>query len=444
MLKNFLKIAYRNLLKKRVYTFINVLGLSVGAAASLLIFLYVRHEHSYDKFYRDTDQLYRVAMERSYPDRVALFSFIPGGYASAFKEEIPEIEKSTRLVGFPDFASVFRYNDVTFQEKYHFFADSNFFDVLDFKLVKGNPKTALKFANTVIVSESMAKKYFGSEDPIGKTLEIDTAKHEVVGVMQDIPRNSHLKFDFLSSSTAVGFLEEPNYYISSSYTYIKLANGVDPKVVEFKMPAVVEKYAAGQIERELGITFKDYQAAGNGYNYFLQPIGDIHLHSQLTNEIKPNGNITYVNILVFIGFLILLIAGINFVNLATARSTERAKEVGVRKVLGSRKNQLIYQFLSESMVISLLSIVIAIGLIQVTLGVFNSVIPTPVEFNLMDGFSALTVVSITLMMGLVAGLYPAFYISSLKPVAILKGKLHASTKGGLLRKGLIIFQFTIS
>lgn len=444
MFKNILKIAYRNLQKQKVYTFINIFGLSVGATASMLIFLYVRQEHSYDNFYKDTDQLYRVAVERKYPDRITKFAFIPGGFSEVLKDEIPEIEKSTRIIGFPEETSVFKYEDQTFLEHNHFFADSNFFNVLDFRLLKGNPKTALKFSNTMVISESMARKYFGNEDPIGKTLEVDTTKYEVVAVIQDVPTNSHMKFDFLSSSTALNAKESMSYFIISAYTYIKLVEGANPQVVESKIPALVEKYAAGQIERALGITFKEYKALGNGYNYFLQPISSIHLHSQLEREMKVNGNIVYTNILISIGVLILFIAGINFINLATARSTERAKEVGVRKVLGSLKKQLIYQFLSESIFISIISIALAIALIQISLGLFNSVIPQPIVFTLSDGFTMAIVLSITLIMGLIAGLYPAFYISSLKPIAVLKGKLHSSSKGSLLRKGLIVFQFSIS
>ncbi len=444
MLINYLKIAYRNLLKKKVYSFINVLGLSVGAASTLLIFLYIQKEISYDKFYNDTDRLYRVVVDRQYPDRTAQFAMIPDGWSNVIAEEIPEIEKSTKLIGFTDFSNVFRYEDAMFRERFLFFADSNFFDVLDFKLLKGDPKTALTKPNTVILTQSMVKKYFGESDPVGKQIEVNNVQNEVVGVMQDLPSNSHIRMDFLSSSVNINFFSEPSYYVSSSYTYIKLVNGTKPETVEEKFPALVEKYAAGQIERDLGVSFKAYTEAGNGYTYLLQPVKDIHLHSSRSNEIKANGNYTYVKMLVFISILILAIAGINFINLATARSAERAKEVGVRKVLGSLKKQLVYQFLSESFLLSTISVVLAIAIIQSTLGLFNTLLPEPLEFTLGNWPGLILLTGITVLLGLVAGFYPAFYISSLKPVQVLKGKFRSSASGNSLRQGLMIFQFCIS
>jgi len=444
MLINYLKVAFRNLVKKRVYSFINILGLSIGAASTLLIFLYVQKELSYDKFYTDTDQLYRLVVDRQYPDRTAKFAMIPDGWSNVIAEEIPEVEKSSRLIGFTDFADVFKYEDALFRENFRFFADSNFFDVLDFELLKGDPKKVLRKPNTVILTQSMAKKYFGDADPIGKQILINEVQNEVVGLMQDIPRNSHIKFDFLSPSLEVNFFDEPSYYVSSSYTYVKLVKGANPELVEQKFPALVEKYAAGQIERDLGVSFKSYTEAGNGYNYLLQPIEDIHLKSSRTNEIKPNGNDTYVKMLIFISILILAIAGINFINLATARSAERAKEVGVRKVLGSLKKQLVYQFLSESFLLSAISVVIAIAMIQASLGWFNRLLPEPLEFTLTNWSGIILLISITLLLGLMAGLYPAFYISSLRPVQVLKGTFRSSVRGNTLRQGLMIFQFCIS
>lgn len=445
MLINYFKIAFRTLIKKKVYAVINILGLSVGAAASLIIFLYVQGELSYDKFLPESDRLYRVVEDRIYPDHLSHFAMIPGGFSSVFAEEIPEVELSTRLIGFPNFASVVRYKDNIFSENYFFSADSNFFEVFPFKLLKGNPSEVLRHPNTLVLSASTATKYFGSEDPIGKVMNLNNADVEVVGIMEDVPENSHMKFDALGPAIGIQFLEEPNYYIAGTFTYIKLANGTEPYVVEQKFPALVEKYASGQIERDLGVSYKKYIADGNGYRYLLQPLNDIYLTSQRSNEIKANGNLTVVRVLIFISILILAIAGINFINLATARSAERAKEVGVRKVLGSRKKQLIAQFLSESLLISAISIVIAIAIIQLSLGYFNTIAQKQLYLNLFDNPSILFVLlTITLVLGLIAGLYPAFYISALKPVMVLKGKLQSSSKGNLLRNGLVVFQFTMA
>ncbi|HYC85314.1 MAG TPA: FtsX-like permease family protein, partial [Chryseosolibacter sp.] len=299
--------------------------------------------------------------------------------------------------------------------------------------------------NTIVLTSSTAKRYFGDEDPMGKMILAGDSAIEVVGVMEDVPENSHMKFDALTPSVGIGFLAQPNYYIAGTFTYVKLARHADPKNVDDKMPALVEKYAAGQIERDLGVSYKKYIADGNGYRYFLQPVVDIHLKSHRTNEIKENGNIVVVNTFILVSIIILVIAGINFVNLATARSAERAKEVGVRKVLGSKKKQLIFQFLSESTVISVISIVIAIGMIQASLDYFSAISGKDLQLRPFENpWMIVAILGITLGLGVFAGLYPAFYISALKPAQVLKGKFQTSTKGNLLRNGLVIFQFTIS
>lgn len=445
MLLNYLKIAFRTLINKKVYSIINILGLSVGAAASLIIFLYVQSELSYDKFFPDYQNVYRVVEDRIYPDRVAHFAMIPSGFSNVIQEEVPEVESSTRLIGFPNFASVVRYKDNIFSEHYFFSADSNFFEVFPFQLLKGNRNDVLRHPNTIVLTASTATKYFGNEDPLGKVLELDNQNLEVVGVMEDVPENSHMKFDALGPAIGIDFLEEPNYYIAGTFTYVKLAPGTKAEAAEAKIPALVDKYAAGQIERDLGISYQKYIADGNGYKYLLQSLTDIHLHSNRTNEIKANGNNTLVKVLMFIGLLILIIAGINFINLATARSAERAKEVGVRKVLGSKKSQLIAQFLSESFLISALSVVIAIVIIQLSVSYFNTIAQKELYLNLTENPIVIAVLlAITFVLGLIAGLYPAFYISALKPVAVLKGKFKSSSKGNMMRNGLVLFQFTMS
>lgn len=445
MLKNYLKIAFRSLLKNKVYTVINILGLSVGLSCCILILLHVQDELSYDEFHPNKENLYRVALERIYPDHTSFYAIIPSGFSEAFKEEIPEVKKSTRLLGFPNFANIIEYEDKVFEENYVFFADSNFFDVFDFKLLQGDPDAQLKTPRTVILTQSTARKYFGSENPVGKTIEVNDSLNTVTGIMQDIPENSHMKFDFLSSSTNLGFIQQPSYISFSSYTYLELVPGTDPGRVEAKIPDIVKKYASGQIERNLGISYEEYTAAGNGYNYFLQPITGIHLHSNLQSEIKPNGSMVYVYIFVSIAVLILVIACINFVNLSTARSVERAREVGVRKVMGSDRSQLIRQFLTESVFISLVSLIVAVGLIQIVLPFFNNLAQKELFIDLFgSSMIGLLLLAFALAVGLLAGLYPAFYISSMKPVEVMKGKFQSNSKGGWLRNGLVVFQFSIS
>lgn len=445
MFKNYLKIALRSLSKNKAYTVINVLGLSFGLSCCIMILFHVQDETSYDKFYGDQDNLYRVVLERKYPDHVSNYAIIPAGFSEVLAEEIPEIKQSTRLIGFPNFSNIVKYEDKIFEEYYLFSADSNFFSVLDFKMVQGDPATALKNPNTVILTQSTSKKYFGDDNPMGKSIDVNGNLSEVVGVMEDVPANSHIKFDFLSSSTNLGFLANPNYISFSSYTYIQLEDGVDKSVIESKLPAVVEKYASGDIEQNLGLSYADYTAAGNGYIYTLQPIGDIYLTSNLDAEIKPNGNIIYVYIFISIAVFILVIAGINFVNLATAKSADRAREVGLRKVLGSERKQLIFQFLTESTFITFISLILGIAIIQLALPYFNELSGKALEFGFLS--NQLTIPSLilfVLLVGILAGLYPAFYISSLQPIEVVKGKFKSNSKGKLLRNGLVVFQFTIS
>lgn len=445
MIFNYLKVAFRNLLKKKVFSIINIVGLSVGTTASLLIFLYVQGELAYDKFFPDTDRIYRVVEDRIYPDRLAHFAMIPAGFSTILPDEVPEIEMSTRLIGFPNFAQVVKVNDNNFSERYIFGADSNFFELFPYRLLKGDPKKVLRNTNTIILTEATASRYFGTEDPMGKPVDIGGVKVEVVGVMENVPENSHMKFDALTPALGFPFLREPSFYIAGTFTYVKLAKGADPASAESKFPALVEKYAAGQIEREIGVSFKKYIEDGNGYKYFLQPLSDIHLYSQRTNEIKPGGSITAVRVLSFIAALIVIIAGINFVNLATARSVERAREVGVRKVLGSRKQQLVSQFLSESLLISFVSVILAVGTLLTIIDGFNAISQTRLEFDVIKNPVVILVIAVVaITLGVVAGLYPAFYISALRPVQVLKGKFQSSKGGKVLRNGLIVFQFTIS
>lgn len=445
MLKSYLKIAFRSLIKNKAYTVINILGLSFGLGCCVLILLFVQDETSYDTFYSNDENVYRMVLERRYPEHVTNYAIIPGGFSEIVAEEIPEVKRSTRLVGFTNFSTIVRYEDKVFEEYYVFSADSNFFSVLDFEMMQGDPSTALKNPGTVVLTQSTAAKYFGTENPMGKSIEINGTPTEVVGVMENVPENSHIKLDFLSSTTNLGFLNNPNYISFSSYTYLELESGIDKSVVESKMPGVVQKYAAGQIEQNLGLSFAEYEAAGNGYVYSLQPISDIHLTSNMDAEIKPNGNIVYVYIFISIGVFILVLAGINFVNLATAKSSERAKEVGLRKVMGSEKKHLIFQFLTESTFITFVSLILGVALIQLAIPFFNDLAGKSLEFGLFSNqFTIPALILFVVLVGVLAGLYPAFYISSLQPIEVVKGKFKSNNKGKWLRNGLVVFQFAIS
>ncbi len=451
MLRNFIKTAFRSLIKQKVYTAINVIGLAVSITACVLIVLYVKHELSYDKFFPNADRIFKLALERKYPNHATFYSVVPHSYAKAISHDFPEVEKTMHLFG-PNPNSVINYKVregeiKSFEEDNFMFADSSFFEFFDIELVKGDKNTALKMPAQVIISETTSKKYFGNDDAIGKVLGGDFRDLKVSGVFKDLPDNSHLKFDFVGS---VGgdqfrqFINRENYTGFDSHTYVKLKPGTSYKALESKFPKMVDTYAAAQIERDLGKSWEDYKKAGNGYRYFLQPLTSIHLDpTNIEATITPGGNLKYVYILSFIALLILVIACINFMNLATARSAERAREVGVRKVMGSYKSQLVAQFLIEAFLLSVVSTLIAIAFVFLLLPNFNNLVEKQLHFVFSPDV-ILGLLAFALLVGLLAGLYPAFALSSFNPVVVMKGNFSGSGKGSWLRNGLVVFQFMIS
>lgn len=451
MFRNYLKTAFRSLLKQKVYTAINVIGLAVSIGACILIVMYVRHEFSYDKFFPGGDRIYKMVLERKYPNHATFYSVVPHSFAQSIQKDFPEVENVLHLFG-PNRNSVVTYkvSDTqvkSFEEDYFLQTDSSFFKFFDLELVKGDKSTVLALPNQVLISESTAKKYFGNDEPIGKILGGDNGELKVSGVFKDLPDNSHLRFDFLGSLAGPQFnqfINTENFTGFDSHTYIKLKAGADYKTLEAKFPKMVDTYAAAQIERDLGKSWEDYKRAGNGYRYFLQPLTSIHLDpTNIEFTITPSGNIQYVYILSFIAALILVIACINFMNLATARSAERAREVGVRKVMGSLKKQLVIQFLVEATLLTLIGTIIAVIGAQLLLPSFNSL----VEKQLHIPFDALMVASllaVALLVGVMAGIYPAFVLSGYNPVVVMKGNFSNNARGAWLRNGLVVFQFMIS
>ncbi|MFC2160586.1 ABC transporter permease [Acidobacteriota bacterium] len=444
MIKNFIKIAFRNIWKKKLFSLINIIGLTIGITCFFLIIVNVRDEFSYDNFHENKDNIYRVALERIYPDNVVFYAVIPFSIGEAMENDMPEVEDMTRILGGGG-GAVFQYEDQTYQEENVIFVEPNFFDFFSIPFIKGDPKTAFDTQNGILATREMALKYFGDDDPIGKILTTPQGEFIVQGVVENVPKNSHIEFNFLVPLAATGFQNQPNYVGFSSYTYVKLKNGALPGDIETKMPALVELYAAGQIQAQTGISYQEYTAAGNGYNYFMQPIGDIHLHSNLTNEIKPNGNITYVYVQIAIAFFLIFIACINFMNLATAQSTSRAREVGIRKIVGSTRGSLIRQFLFESVVTSLISLFLSVVLIQLILPTFNQLIRKQLTLqNLLDPFNIVLFLVIGIIVGIFSGSYPSFVLSSFQPVTVIKGKFATSRGGTFMRNGLVVFQFALS
>ena len=444
MFKNLIKVALRNIWKKKLFSLINIIGLSVGIACFFLIIINVRHESSYDRFQKNGDRIYRVALERIYPDNVIFYAIIPYSIGDAMTTDFPEIEKMTRVLASRNPVTL-QYQEKSYEEKKIIFVEENFFEMFSIPLIKGTPETIFTTPNSMVLTRDTALKYFGDEDPVGKYLTTPQGPALVSGVCENLPDNSHMEFDFLVSLKLLGFQNRPNYVSFSVHTYVMLQEGVSPDEVEAKMPGLVERYAAGPIQAQTGLSFKEYVAAGNGYNYFFQPIRDIHLHSNLEAEIKPNGNITYVYVLIAIAAFLIIIACVNFMNLATARSASRAREVGIRKIVGSTKGLLIRQFLFESLVTSVISVVVAATWVQLLLPVFNRLTQKQLEINyLQDPFNIVFLLSIGLFVGLLAGLYPAFILSAFRPVTVLKGRFTTSRSGTRMRNALVVLQFAIS
>ena len=448
MVKNYLKIAWRNLLRNKNYALINVLGLAVGLACFMLIVLYVQDELGYDRFHEKGEDIYRLALERKYPGRSRHYAIIPHSYADVIKNDFAEVEDACRLFYFQGNDLIYKVDGEMYEEKYNMWGDSNFFDVFSIQLINGDPKNALTEPNSVVLTESIAKKLFGQQDPLGKLLEFDNDQDpwQVTGVCEDLPAKSHMHFNMLTSSASLGqFLGQPNFLNFSAYTYLLLRPGSDPAIVEGKMPDLVEKYASGQILNRLGLDYAAYQAQGNGYRYFMQPLADIYLHSNLEAELKPPGSVSRIYFFSAIAVLILIIACINFMNLATARSAGRAREVGIRKTLGSNRRAIAGQFLVEAILITAASAFIAWCINYLVLDAFNQL--TAKQFTTLDllqpEFIAILIIAL-LVTGILAGAYPAFSLSRFRPVAVLQGNFMERTKGAGLRNVLVVFQFAVS
>lgn len=444
MIKNHLKIGLRSFSKHKGFSFINVFGLGVGIACCLLILLFVVDELSYDRYHEKSDRIFRAG----------LYGFIGGNefygvvtsspMAQTLVSEYPEVEASTRArnYGFP----VFRYKDKIFSEERVFWVDPGFFDVFTVVFLQGDPATALERPETIVLTRSMAQKYFGDEDPMGKSINADQRRdYLVTGVVEDVQKNSHFHYDFLASLSTYEDSRSPVWVSNNFYTYFALKEGTPPEAFEAKLGELVKRYVGPQIQAATGVTLEQFFESGGKYSFFMQPLTDIHLRSHLEFEIEQNGDLTYVYIFSIIALGILLVACINFVNLATARSTTRAREVGVRKTLGSNRTQLILQFLTETLMMSFLAVVLALLIVQLLLPVFNNLTGKQVAIPYLDnGFTIPLLLLLVVSVGLLAGLYPAFFLASFDPVAVLKTETAGSLKKSKMRNLLVVFQFSVS
>ncbi|MDE2845722.1 MAG: ABC transporter permease [Gemmatimonadota bacterium] len=439
MFNNYLTIVIRLLLRYKGYSLINVLGLAIGIAGCVLIVLYVHDELSFDQYHLNKDRIYRLAVSETAEGRHDVWARSPSAWGPALAQEYPEIEAIARIRP-PASRWLIRYGEKRFYEENFVFADSTVFEIFTMPLVQGNANTALTEPHSVVLSESMAQKYFGDENPIGKVMTGDD-KYEfsVTGIMRDLPDNSHFRFDFLASFASLapnGLYGEPstmqNQHISL-FTYMLLRNGSVAEDLERKLPGFLDKHLSERLEA-LGIVMTP----------FLQPLTEIHLHSNLIGEFASNGKITYVYIFSTLAAFVLLIACVNFMNLSTARSARRAQEIGIRKVLGVKRNQLISQFMGESILYSLIALIVAMGLVHLFLPQFNHLSGKTLEIHYDSSWLVPTLISIAIAAGIVAGGYPSFVLSSFRPVAVLTGALKAGASHSSLRKLLIIFQFVVS
>jgi putative ABC transport system permease protein len=443
MVKNYLITAFRNLLKYKSITFINISGLAIGMTCCILILVYVQYELSYDRFHPDADRLFRVVWSSENPQ-----TRTPHPMAQAMVAEFPEVESAVSIspIWGPALTRPkipLRYGEKRFEEPGVYSADSTFFEVFSFPLKQGNPRTALKEPLGIVITAEMAQKYFGSVDPLGKTLKVGEEETEfhVTGVMENIPANSHFHFDFLISYVTLKYRETGEYYTWADfghYNYVRLKKGADAGTVEVKIPVWVPKYLDWPPE---GI--EELQQGRIGFR--LQPLSDIHLFSKLRWELEANSDIAYIYIFSATAFFILLLACINFVNLATARSSKRVREVGMRKVLGGTRGQLVGQFLGESLLISLISLLLSLALIELLLPPFNAFTGKPLAIHYFSSAAVLAGLGgIILLVGILAGIYPAFYLSAFQPVYVLKGKLPGKFSNVTFRRVLVAAQFVIA
>ena len=434
MLKNYVLTGLRNLVKHRFYTIINVTGLGLGFAACLLLVTWIIHELSYDRFHLNSDRIYRSSLEYSFGGQTAKTSVSPTALLPLLQKNFPEVENGVRVYNPSAWNPyIVRNEEKVFQEGKFFYADSSFFEVFSYPLVDGNQSTALKDPNSVILTRSMAKKYFGDENPLGKSLQVKNQQYLVTGLLEDCPTNSLLQFDFLGSFSSLEASKKQIWWSANYETFVVLTATTNIKDLTEKTEALVKKELASELSNP-----------GDYVRYNFMRLTDIYLKSDMQEWAKVS-DIKYIYIFGAIALLVLLIACINYINLATARASDRAKEVGIRKVAGAMRNQLLLQFTGESMVITLLSLGMGFLIARLSLPAFNNIAgKTFASGILFSPQFVLASICLSLFIALAAGAYPAIAITSFRPISVLKGNFKTSRRGIRLRQGLVVFQFCIS
>jgi len=441
MLKNYLKVALRNLGKRKGFTFINIMGLALGIACCLLIAIYVFHELRYDKSYKKADRIYRITQKTVTPSDQENGATTPFPVATALKNDFPgQIDKVVRFFDMQEdnHTVLDSSREKKFRIDNFYYVDSSFFDVFNAQLVQGNPGKALQDPMSVVITEEQAHRYFGNKNPMGRMLDFEGQGHfTVTGVMKSLPSNSHIKIDMLASFNSLRKMYHSDSYLhdwfwNPCWTYVSLKKGVSSKKVESELPAFVKRNYTGR-------------APGEKISLSLQPITAIHLYSHLDDEMHPNNSIFYIYLFSAVAVLILIIACINFMNLSTARSTERAREVGMRKVLGAGRGQLFGQFIGESFLMTLLGFVVALSLVYLVLPWFDHFVGKQLSFNFLESWQRIaSLIGLFVLIVICSGLYPAVYLSGFSPTSIMS-EISAKRSGGkFLRRGLVVFQFVLS
>ncbi len=446
MFKNYLKATMRNMRLHKGLSFITIFGFAAGLACCILITIFTIDQLGFDRHYAKAERIYRIGIVGTLNNKTFTGPVSCAPLAETVKREIPEVDAITRFNGGSRGAPVVRYKDKVFSEERFYWADPTFFDVFSTPFVKGDPRTALGQANNVVLTRSMARKYFGDEDPIGKTINTDNRRDLVVtGVVEDVPRQSHFHYDFLGPLAVFENSRSTSWIGNNFYTYLLLRPGASAAAVEAKLQEIVRRNAGPQFEKMFGVSWDQLLKSGAQYRYFLQPLTAIHLRSHLEFELEANGDISTVYLFSLVAFGVFLLACVNFVNLTTARAATRAREIGIRKAIGSGRGQLIRQFLFESSLTSFLAIILALVLAILSRPFFNRLAGANAGIAVQGNPWLLPILlALLILSGLVAGAYPAFYLSSFRPAQVLKGQPGGIKGKSFVRSLLVVFQFTMS
>jgi len=441
MVKNDMKMALRTIKKNKGYTFINMTGLAVGIASCLLILLFVQHELSYDRFHEKAERIVRVGMKAELGTNSFEVADGPSPLAEALRNDLPEVIDSTRL--FKTRQTYIQYEDKQFKEEDFIYADPNVFDVFTLSLIAGDPETALAQPDSILITPAVAEKYFGSLDVLGKVLHgEDDRSFKVTGIIRELPDNSHFHFDLMASSMGYPPSKAPDWFSNGTFTYLVLDESATVAQLQEKLPALSKQYIEPTIKEGFGMSFDKFLETGNFFGFIAQPLLDLHLHSTADNDWETTGSYNTVVIFAAIAIVILIVACINFTNLATARASKRANEVGIRKVVGSQRRQLVQQFLTESLFLSLVAFAIALVLVSIALPAFNKIMDKEISMAVLGTWYVLPLIVVfALSVGILAGVYPAFMLAAFRPVAVLKGKMQSSVRERRFRNALIVFQF---